>query len=62
MAGGAVGAAEVADVATHEDEGCGCCAGEAGYVAYGVLRGEGVVSFEGGLVGGGELTPGTSRM
>ena len=36
---GAVGATEVADVAAHEDEGCRGCAGEAGYVAYGVLEG-----------------------
>lgn len=43
VGGGAVGAAEVADVAAHEDEGCAGCAGEAGDVAYGVL-------MEGGLL------------
>lgn len=68
VGGGAVGAAKVADVAAHEDEGCGCCAGEAGYVAYGVLLGGGVllslrICLVGkGLMGGRELTPGTSRM
>ena len=68
VGGGTVGAAEVADVAAHEDEGCGCCASEAGYVAYGVLLRGVLLVWRMGWLGrvviweGGELTPGTSRM
>ena len=55
VGGGAVGAAEVADVAAHEDEGCGGGAGEAGYVAYGVLWGGVLLVLTDGLVRKGVL-------